>query len=61
MWKVREAKRIGVRTFYEVYKVMPGGETVFRGKWTYPKEAQKLADKLNDEEEVFLEDDIDEF
>lgn len=50
MWKVRESKRIGVKTFYEVYKVFPNNTTVFRGKWKYPEEAQKLADKLNREE-----------
>ena len=50
MWKVREAKQIGVVTFWEVYKIMPGGETIFRGKWKYKTEAQALADKLNREE-----------
>lgn len=49
MWKVRESKKIGVITYWEVYKVMPGGETIFRGKWKYKKEAQKLADRLNKE------------
>lgn len=49
MWKVRESKKIGVVTFWEVYKVMPGGETIFRGKWKYKAEAQALADKLNKE------------
>lgn len=60
MWRVRESRRIGVRVFYEVYKEMPNGETVMRGKWTHKAEAQNVADKLN-EEEVFIEDDIDEF
>lgn len=50
MWKVRESKKIGVVTFWEVFKVMPGGETIFRGKWTDFKEAQRLADNLNREE-----------
>ena len=50
MWKVRESKKIGVVTFWEVYKVMPGGETIFRGKWKYRKEAQDLADRLNKED-----------
>ena len=50
MWKVRESKKIGVVTFWEVFKIMPGGETIFRGKWTDFKEAQKLADTLNREE-----------
>jgi hypothetical protein len=50
MWKVREAKQIGVITFWEVYKIMPGGETIFRGKWKYKAEAQALADRLNREE-----------
>ena len=50
MWKVRESKQIGVKTFWEVYKTLPGGETIFRGKWKYEAEAQALADKLNKEE-----------
>ena len=50
MWKVRESKRIGMVTFWETYKVLPTGETIFRGKWKYREEAQKLADKLNREE-----------
>ena len=50
MWKVRESKKIGVATFWEVFKVMPSGETIFRGKWTDFKEAQRLADNLNREE-----------
>ena len=50
MWKVREAKQIGVITFWEVYKAMPGGETIFRGKWKYKAEAQALAVRLNREE-----------
>lgn len=50
MWKVRESKKIGVITYWEVYKVMPGGETIFRGKWKYRKEAQDLADRLNKED-----------
>lgn len=50
MWKVRESKRIGSATFWEVYKVLPGGETIFRGKWTDFKEAQRVADNLNRKE-----------
>lgn len=50
MWKVRESKRIGMVTLWEVYKVFPDNTTVFRGKWKYREEAQKLADKLNREE-----------
>lgn len=50
MWKVRESKKIGVVTFWEVYKTMPTGETIFRGKWTDFKEAQRLADNLNKKE-----------
>ena len=50
MWKVRESKQIGVKTFWEVYKTLQGGETIFRGKWKYETEAQALADKLNKEE-----------
>lgn len=50
MWKVRKSKQIGVVTFWEVYKEMPTGETIFRGKWRYKEEAQDLADKLNKEE-----------
>lgn len=49
MWKVRETDRIGVKVFYEVYKELPAG-TVFKGRYTYEKEAQALADKLNREE-----------
>lgn len=49
MWKVRESKRIGTVTFWEVYKVFPDNTTVFRGKWKYREEAQNLADKLNRE------------
>lgn len=49
MWKVRESKQIGAVTFWEVYKVLPSGDTVFRGKWRYESEAQALADKLNKE------------
>lgn len=47
MWRVRESKKIGTVTFWEVYKVFPGGDTIFRGKWTDFKEAQRLADNLN--------------
>ena len=50
MWKVREAERIGVKTFWEVYKVFPDKTTVFRGKWKYKAEAEALAEKLNKEE-----------
>ena len=50
MWKVRESERIGVKTFWEVYKVFPDNTTIFRGKWKYEAEAQALADKLNKEE-----------
>lgn len=50
MWKVRESKPIGVKSFWEVYKTLPTGETIFRGRWTYEAEAKKLADKLNKEE-----------
>ena len=49
MWKVREAKKIGMIPFWEVYQTMPTGETIFRGKWKYRNEAQALADKLNKE------------
>lgn len=50
MWKVRETKKIGVVVLWEVYKTLPGGETIFRGRWTHRKEAQDLADRLNREE-----------
>ncbi len=50
MWKVRETKPIGVKTFWELYKVLPTGDTILKGKWTYEAEAQALADKLNREE-----------
>lgn len=49
MWKVRETKRIGVKTFWELYEIQPGGETIIKGKWKYKEEAQKIADKLNKE------------
>ena len=35
---------------YEVYRIDSNGETVVRGRWTYRKEAEELADKLNREE-----------
>lgn len=50
LWKVRETPRIGVRTLFEVYRTDSKGETVVRGRWTYRKEAEALADKLNREE-----------
>lgn len=50
MWKVRQAKKIGVVTFWEVYKELASGETIFRGRWTHFNEAQGLADRLNREE-----------
>lgn len=50
MWKVRETRRIGVKTLYEVYKTDPNGETIVRGRWMYRKEAEALAKKLNEEE-----------
>jgi hypothetical protein len=49
-WKVRETRRIGVKTLFEVYKTTPNGETIVRGRWMYRKEAEQLADKLNEEE-----------
>lgn len=49
MWKVRETEKIGVKTFWQVYKLMPTGDTVFRGRYEYKEEAQALADKLNKE------------
>ena len=50
MWKVRESKKIGVAIFWEVYQVLPTGDTIFRGKWTDFKEAQRIADNLNRKE-----------
>lgn len=50
MWKVRESKRIGVVTLWEVYKIFPNNTTIYRGRWKYKAEAQALADKLNREE-----------
>ncbi len=50
MWKVRESKKIGVAIFWEIYKDMPNGDTIFRGKWTDFKEAQRIADNLNRKE-----------
>ena len=49
MWKVRETERIGVKVFYSVYRVLPSGDTIFKGRYEYKDEAQKLADKLNEE------------
>ena len=46
-WNVRKTKPIGVRTFWEVYRVEPSGETIFRGRWTTEAEAQKVAENLN--------------
>ena len=50
MWMVRKSKQIGVVTFWEVYKLMPTGDTVFRGKWTHRAEAEAVASRLNKEE-----------
>lgn len=50
MWKVRESKKVGVRTFWEVFKELPTGETIIRGWWKYKSEAVALADRLNKEE-----------
>lgn len=50
MWKVKETKRIGDRSFYQVYKELQNGEIVSRGQWEYKTEAEKLADNLNKEE-----------
>lgn len=50
MWKVRESKKVGVRTFWEVFKELPTGETIIRGWWKYKAEAVALADRLNREE-----------
>ena len=50
MWMVRKSKRIGVVTFWEVYKELPTGETIFRGRWTHRAEAEALANRLNKEE-----------
>ena len=50
MWEIRKSKPIGVKTFWELYKTMPNGETIIRGKWKYEAEARALADKLNEEE-----------
>jgi len=50
MWMVRQSKKIGVVTFWEVYKTTPANETIFKGKWTDYKEAVKVADNLNRKE-----------
>lgn len=50
MWKVKETKRIGTRSFYKVCKELPNGEVVSRGQWKYKAEAEKVADNLNREE-----------
>lgn len=51
-WMVRP-KKIGERTRYEVYKLLPEtGDVIMRGGvWDTEKEAQKLADNLNKIEE----------
>ncbi len=48
MWKVRELTPIGVKVFYEVYKVLPSADTIFRGRYERKADAQELADKLNE-------------
>ena len=48
MWKVREVEPIGVKVFYEVFRVMPSGDTIFRGRYERKADAQALADKLNE-------------
>lgn len=47
-WMVRP-KKLGERTRYEVYKLLPEtGDVITRGGiWDTEKEAQKLADNLN--------------
>ena len=50
MWKVRETEQIGVRTLWQVFKTMPDGTTISRGRYPYQSEAEQLADKLNEEE-----------
>ena len=54
-WKIRETEPIGERTFYEVYKVLPSGDTIFRGNYERESEAQRLADNLNKAEVERLE------
>lgn len=49
MWKVRETERIGAKVFYSVYRVLPSGDTIIKGRYEYEDEAQKIADKLNEE------------
>jgi len=46
-WNIRKTKPIGIRTFWEVYRIMPDGETIFRGRWTTEKEARDVAERLN--------------
>lgn len=49
MWKVRETKPIGIKTFWELYRVLPSGDTITKGRYTYRAEAEELADRLNKE------------
>ena len=48
MWEVRK-RVIGLKEFYEVYKVIPQTEDIITrgGLWTTEAEAQRLADNLN--------------
>ena len=55
MWKVRESQPIGVKVFYEVFRELPTGGTVFRGRYERKEDAQQLADKLNGLEDTKLE------
>lgn len=49
MWKVRETRPIGIKTFWELYRVLPSGDTITKGRYTYRAEAEELADRLNKE------------
>ena len=51
-WDVRKTKPIGVKVFYEVFRVADGGETIFRGRWKTEKEARDVAERLNNHIEV---------
>lgn len=50
MWKVRETRQIGTKTFWQVYKPKQNKDVETRGHYEYKEEAEKLADKLNKED-----------
>ena len=50
MWKVRETEQIGTKTFWQVYRPRQDKDAEIRGRYEYREEAEKLADKLNEED-----------